>query len=574
MAQSDEEIVEETIRSFEQLRIRRVNHDRMNDEIASLIWPEMRGLFYYPAMRWPGMKLAQFQVDSSGMIALSRFVALCHSFLSPQGMFHNLTCVDPALARQRRVREFFAVVEKVILHYRQLPSANFISQMLNNYRNLGAFGSQTMFVDGMMDALGQPVPGWRYRSCPQNEVYKAENHQGQIDEVIRWFRLTARQVAQRWGEDSVPEPLRPDLKSGSENLHDFLHRVCPRADYEPGRIDERGKPYASYYVSIEGKALMQRGGYWCFPYATGRWSVAPGEVEGRGPAAFVLPTLKTLNNQKAALLEAAHLALRPPLLTGDDGLVDTFDRTAGAVNKGGVSPEGKPLIMPLPSGAIPVGVETMQMDQGIINDAFLVSFFQLLYDSAKMSPTEVVERVRQIALFLVPCLEPQNDQYLGPLVEREVALAAAQGLLPPLPPELKEAHDHYRVTFCSPIALMARTPQVSGIMQTLAGAQAIINISQDPSVLDPLNLSAAVRLMASVNAVPVEVLATPEEEQQKVKGRAANAERVQQMREAPARAAMMKAQAVVQKANAGVGTPGLASGVPQGEMPEIPAGGP
>ena len=564
---NEEEIVEETIKGFTQLRMRRVNHDRMNEEIASLIWPETRGLFYYPTMRWPGMKLTQFQVDSTGMIALWRFVAICHSFLSPQGAFHSLAPSDPKLMKSKRVRDYFEAVERHIMGYRLSPKAGFIGQMLNNYRNLGAFGSQTMFIDGLVGPRGEPMPGWRYRSCNKREIYLSENHQGQIDEVYRWFRLTARQVAQKWGEENLPAKLKTDLDNKSENLHDFIHRVCPRQDYDPSRMDDRGKPFASYYIYIDGKQLMQQGGYWTLPYAVGRWSVAPDEVEGRGPASFVLPTLKTANNQKASLLEAAHMALRPPLLTGDDGLVDTFDRTPNAINKGGVSPDGKPLVVPLVTGQIPVGVETMQMDQGIINDGFLVSLFQLLYDTAKLSPTEVVERVRQIAIFLVPALEPQNDQYLGPLVEREIAIAASQGLLPPLPPELREARDHYNVTFTSPIALMAQSPQVSGILRTLEAAQSMINVTQDPSILDPLNLSNAIRLMARINAVPSSVLATPDEEQRKATGRAQQGERQLQMQEAPAKAAMIKAQAVVQKAQAGVGTPGLLSGTPPGGMP-------
>lgn len=566
---SDEEIVEETLKVFNELRVRRANHDRMNEEIASLIWPEARGLFYYPAMRWPGMKLAQYQVDSTGMIALWRFMAICHSFLTPQGLFHSLTPSEPALMKSERVRAYFEQAEKVLMRRRTDPRANFVSQALNNYRNLGAFGSQTMFTDGLVDSWGNPMPGWRYKSCQKNEIYMAENHQGIVDEICRWLRMSARQAAQKWGAENLPEQMQADLKQNSERLHDFIHRVCPRMDYDPNRRDDRGKPYASYYVAIDGKKLMQQGGYWTFPFAVGRWTVAPGEVEGRGPASFVLPTLKTANNQKAALLEAAHMALRPPLLTGDDGLVDTFDRTPNAINKGGLTAEGRPLISPLQVGEIPIGVETMQADQGIINDGFMVSLFQILYDTAKLSPTEVVERIRQMAIFLVPALEPQCDQYLAPIVEREMSLASQHGLLPPMPPELREAQDHYHVTFTSPIALMAQSPQIAGLMQTMTIAEQMIQATQDPSILDPINMSNALRMVASVNAVPNSVMATPQEEGLKAQSRAQAAQRTQEMRELPARAAMMKAQAVTQKAQAGQGTPGLLSGVPQAEMPQV-----
>ena len=61
-------------------------------------------------------------------------------------------------------------------------------------------------------------------------------------------------------------------------LYDFIHRVVPRDDYDPGRLDERGKPYASFYISMTGRALLSEGGYRRFPAAISRYEQAAGEI--------------------------------------------------------------------------------------------------------------------------------------------------------------------------------------------------------------------------------------------------------------------------------------------------------
>src|SRR5262245_56307201 len=202
-----------------------------------------------------------------------------------------------------------------------------------------------MYIDAFDDRWGQRVRGLRYRSVPLGETFYGENHQGKVDRMIRWFKLTAYQAVQKWGRKALPQNLVAPLEQHSMWPYNFLHVVKPRDDFDPERHDAKGMPFVSYYVSIEGRCLMQaEGGYRIFPFAVSRYDQTPGEMYGRGPAQIELPSLNALNAQKPTFLKQGHRAADPVLLLADDGLVG-MDLRPGAQNKGGCRRRASPWCM-------------------------------------------------------------------------------------------------------------------------------------------------------------------------------------------------------------------------------------
>jgi hypothetical protein len=58
---------------------------------------------------------------------------------------------------------------------------------------------------------------------------------------------------------------------------------------------------------------------------------------GEGPCALVLPDIKMLNVMNRDMMQAAELAVMPPMLAARDGIFSTgFNLTPGAINYGGV----------------------------------------------------------------------------------------------------------------------------------------------------------------------------------------------------------------------------------------------
>ena len=558
----EEQIISTTMREFSQYQTRRSMFAQQWEEVAQLILPTSRNTFFYQSYNAPGQKKTQQQVDATGALALHRFCAIADSLVTPRNMHWHGLQGDEYVMKDRKSRLWFESTTKMLFRARYAATANFAAQNYNNWQSLGAFGNSTMFVDKFDGRWTRGQRGLRYKAVPLGETFYGENHQGKVDRMIRWFKLTAYQAAQKWGEDALPDNIRTRLSQDQTTLFSFLHCVKPRDDdYDPEALDERSMPFTSYYLSVEGRCLMPNGdtgklesGYRVFPYAVSRYDQAPGEVEGRGPAQIVLPSLKTLNAQKVTFLKSGHRAADPVLLLADDGIVG-MDMRPGALNKGGVNSDGKALVHVLPTGDIQISEKMMGEERGIIDDVFLVSLFKVLSEHPNMTATQVIELVNEKGMLVAPTLGRQHTEYVGGLVERELDLLSEMRMLDPMPPRLAEAMGAYEVTDTSPLSLAAAAGEAAGFLRTLEQVRELVNITQDMSLLDPFNFDVATPAIARINHVREEWMADDSQIAAKRQNRAQQQQKQQQIQAAPAEAAMIKARAVAAKAGALNGLP-------------------
>lgn len=555
-----ERIVLESQREFQQLQTYRAIFAAQWDEVAQLIRPTSRNTFYYGNYNFPGQKMTDRQVDATGMLALSRFASILDSLLTPRNLtWHMLGSDNEYVMKQRAVRLWFEQVTKLLFTMRYAPIGNFSAQNQNVYEELGAFGNGNMFVDQAVDAAGIPQRALRYRACPLGEMFLKENHQGLINGFCRWYRMTGEQALIKFG-DKCPDRLYDQANRASQMPFDFLHRVTPRTDYMEGRLDAKGKKFASYNICLTTNDFLSEGGYNTFPLASSRYIQTPGEVYGRGPAMLGLPSLKTINAQKRDFLTQGHRAASPIWLTNDDGVADLSMRP-GAIVSGGLNGEGKPLVQMLPTGNIQTSLEMMQEEAKIIEGVFLTDLFKVLLGDPKIyTATQIVEMMSQRGVLIAPTVGRQQSEYLGPMIDRELNLLAQMRLLPPMPPALQEARGDYKVIYTSPLSRDMRAQEVAGFNRTLEQGLAIVNATQDPSVLDRLDFDVAMPAIAEINGVPESWIASDDAVAAKQKARAQAQQRQEQIQAAPAAAAMMKAKA--------------AAGVPQESQVQQPLAAP
>ncbi len=495
----DQERCAQLVRDFKILAGIKAPWDNQFTEIAQRIYPAHSYLFqtYGNALNSQGDKRNQQVYDSTGILALQRFGAILDSLLTPRNSFwHHLRPADSVLLKDKATRLWFSEVNDILFERRYAPTANFASQNQNQYKSLGAYGTGVMLTD---DLAGSP--GLRYRNIHLSEIYLRENHQGVIDGVCRYFKMTARQAMQKF-KDNNPETIKMIAKDFPDREFFFIHWVLPREDRDMDRMDFKGMKYASYYIALEGNTLVAEGGYNTFPYATSRYEQAPGEAYGRSPAMDALPAIKTLNEQKKAMLKQGQRALDPILLVHDDGVLDTINMVSGASVPGGISADGRLLVQPLPTGNIQAGIELMQEEQKLINDTFLVTIFQILTETNEMTATEVMERTREKGILLAPTVGRQQSEYLGPLIDRELDILARQGLIPKQPPLLRSAKGEYKVTYDSPISRTQKAEWASGAVRSLEILLNYAQQAQDPSVLDVLDMDIAGPQIAEIYGTP------------------------------------------------------------------------
>lgn len=556
--QSDREqqIVIELMALFAQLQVWRNTFANQWEEVAQLLMPEWRNTFYYGNQNWPGMKKAERQIDSNGMRCNHKFAAICDSLLTPRNMiYEQLVSHDKSLRNDPDCQKYFEDCTNILFEQRYSEYSNFEGQQHQNYMFLGAFGTQAMYIEPFHAPVGH-IRALRYRSIPMGELYLVENDQGLICGFVRWFRMTAAQCFTKFGY--VPAELSPALEKRAQTQYDFLHWVDIRKDYDPERWDAKGMPWASYYVSVTGLRLMREAGFHSFPLAVGRYTQVAGEVYGRSWAMMTLPTLKTANAMKTVNLVQSHRAAAPVLLTADDGLVDTLSQRPGAINPGGVGPNGEELVKVLPNGNIPVAKEMLEAEAAIMEDMSLVSLFKLIEDAPQLTATQVIEMVNEKGILLAPTIGRQESEYISPLTAREMDVLSQLGLLPPMPKKLRDAGGLYQVTHCSPMALQQRAGRTAGIMRTVEMGLNIVQATQDNSALDELSVPRAMHYVAESNSVPYHVLATPAEKAAKAKARAQAQQAAQQTAATGPNAAMLGAKAkmvTAQKSGGGGGAP-------------------
>ena len=562
---------------FSNVRNRRLNFEWQWEEAAALVWPEYRNSFAYGRVTTPGVKLTQFQLDSKAAIASHRFASIMDNLATPSAMLWSR--VRPGgknakkLWQRRRVREYFCEVTNTLWRERYRPEANFAGQNFQNWQALGVFGNMGMMIEELDTSTGLR-PGLAYRATPPGEIYVLQSEQGRVNGFIRHFRRDAQQARELCNREGMEYPavLAAAERTGSKELYNFLQICHPNVDYRPWEFaTPKGKMFCSVYISVEGFCIMGEGGYHELPLSYDRYMQAPDEDYGRGPAQMVLPALKTMNAMKRVYMTQGHLAGDPAYLLPDDGTFD-FKTHSGAFNYGGMSQDGKMLVGILPTGQIQYTEEMLKNEGAYVDSAFLVDLFSITWDNrdTQKSARQIIEEANEKGVFLAPGVGRTATEYTGPMQARELAVLSRLGLLPKLPPELVEAQgewDHTMVS-CSPIARAMRGQERAGYMQTVEMATTIANAGH-PEVWDYLSggFSRAIPALAEDANVPEDWMPTPQEIAQAQKTRQDAAAQDAQVKSLPGQAAIMKAKAISDKAQAGQNIGGALSGTPQGQTP-------
>jgi hypothetical protein len=499
-------IADDILRDQSQLATERANWEPHWRECAQYVLPRQDEFF---GNIQQGNKRTEKLFDSTAPLALDRFAAAMEGMLMPRTQkWHRLRASDPDLNKIPAVRRYFDEANDILFQYRYAPKANFAGQIGETVVSLGGFGTGCILVDEL------PGQGIYYKSIHLGEIFIAENYRGLVDKVHRKYRYTARQAAQKWGAERLPDDIKRVLNSEPERKFDFLHCVKPNDERMPSRADWRGMEYTSYTVAMETRHLVNSGGYRTFPMPVSRYRTSPKETYGRSPAMDALPGTKMLNEMKKTLLRAAHKMVDPPLLLHDDGVINRLRLVPNGLNVGGVDGAGRQMIQPLQTnGRIDYGVNMLEAEQRTINDTFLVTLFQILVNTPEMTATEVLERAKEKGWLLAPTMGRQQSELLGPIIERELDILSSAGILPPMPGELREAQGDYSIEYDSPLNRAQRAEEAAGFFRTIEGLTPLASLNPDyaNALMKKFNPDAVVDMLVDVNGVPQKLLYTPDE---------------------------------------------------------------
>ena len=547
-----DERASECLRDHEQLASRRGIWEGHWREVAERVRPNQ--MFFGNPKRPDGDKRNQKIFDDTAPLALSKFAAAVISMSFPATQrYHSLTTHDPQLAKNSNVKKYLEHVTDLLFRVRYGPQANYQAQSGECVMDIGAFGTGILFID---DVVGT---GIRYKSLPLAETYLAEDGHGVVDTLHRKFELSVHQAASLFGFENLPERMRTAYEIDKTARFPFLHCVKPNRECIPGRRDHTGMPWYSAYISVEDRAIVSEGGYRVFPFATPRFETGPNETYGRSPAMKVLPTIKSLNEMKKTIVRAGQKVVDPPVMLTDDGSLQAFSLRANALNFGYVDANGRPMALPFETrGQVQIGMDLMNAEREVINDAFFVTLFRILVQEPTITATEAMLRAQEKGQLLAPTMGRIQTEMLGPQIARELDILGHAGALPPMPPELIEAGGHVKVEYQSPLNLAQRAAAGVAIMNTM---QAVAPLAQlDKRVTLLFDAVAMARELADINGVPAHTMHSDEEIAQ-MQGVQQKAEQMQAL----LAAAPVAASAAKNFAQAGA----MAASIPNSQAPAL-----
>ena len=500
------DIVEQVLRDHSVMVQRRANFERKwrNTELRM----SSLGAHFQTVDTQPGQVGTDKQFDITATLAGQKFAAAMDSLISPATQrYHGLVAAERGVAKKARVKRWCEEAALVLFARRYRARANFQAQMFTCYGSIGMYGTSAMFIDRQADRRAN-----LYSPAHLSEVYIDEGESGLIDTVHRMRYRSIRVLAQKYGMENLPDKLQMQARTDINTRVEVLTCTKPRMDYDPERLDAKGKRFAHYVILPDCRHLLEDGGYRTFPWAVARYfAEISNETYGSGPAQIAMPAINGVNEQMKTQLRAGQQAVHPAILLPTDSLARPFDMRSGALNRGMVNAQGTPMAHPFNNGARLADGEAMIEQQRLsINDAFLVTLFRILIDEGRaITATEALLRAQEKGQLLSPTMGRTQAEHFGAQIAAELELAFEDGELPPMPMELIEAGGMLEVEYSAPLNRLMRSEDSIAILRSVEVMGPMAQI--DPDVQHVMKVKEAYREVCEINGVPERLLNSPEE---------------------------------------------------------------
>lgn len=351
---------------------------------------------------------------------------------------------------------------------------------------------------------------------------------GNLMGMFRERMMTLEQARRRWGAEKLSEQTRQKLQTEQKTQLDekisFLFSVMPRENGDPDAKFANRLPFEDMVIEIEAKHEVLVGGFHEMPYIAPRWDTTSGEDYGRSPGMIALPDSNTSQAIGETMLVAGQRAADPPLLTPSDAFIDapnTFPGGLGHYEADAVKDLGFDPFKILETGRnFPISRDIQQDVRESIRAAFMRNMFNLpAPGEANMTATEVIARQREFVRAMGPVFGRVEADYTAPMVERAFQVMLRAGAFLPLPEEWLDRRVAVRFEYESPVKRLREQAAAVAAEQWVNQNIAFATSAQKPEILDNVNFDEWSQFSARALGVPMALVSTDEQKQEKRAGR-------------------------------------------------------
>ena len=503
-------------RRYKTLYNQRTNWEKHWQELADYMLPRKADI---TKRRTQGDKRTELIFDGTAIHAVELLASSLHGMLtSPSTPWFSLRYRKPALQQDDAANEWLEI--SIDQMYQAFQRSNFQQEIHELYYDLVVFGTAAFFVDADENGL-------RFHTRHIAEISVSEDAKGEVDTVYRKFKMTARQMAQRFGEDKLPTKIATGMKDDPYKEYEVIHAVFQRNDAKG--LQAKNKPIASVHYDADNRQLLGESGFDSMPFMIPRFVKDSVSTYGRSPAMNALADVKMLNKMSEVTIRAAQKQIDPPIMVPDDGFMLPVRTTPGALNfyRSGT----RDRLEPLQIGANnPLGLNMEEQRRNAIRQAFYVDQL-LMSQGPAMTATEVLQRNEEKMRLLGPVLGRLQSELLQPMISRSFALLLREGLLPPAPEQLQG--QDIDIEYVSPLA---KAQRLTDLQSMLRGFEVMLQVAEIAPVMDYLDSDKLVQYLVDVTGIPARVIRGQEEvaqiRRQKAEAEAQQAEMQQQMMQA------------------------------------------
>lgn len=516
----------------------RANEETQWDLLSEYMLPSQWGIFLGEDS--PGQKKTRRLFDSTAIQANHDLAAAIHATLTnPSTQWSKLRFKQDALNNDAEAVGWLQETNKLI--HDSLNEANFDTQVSKNYQAFTSLGTMVLFQEEMDDEQSG-FSGFKFNAWHLAEIAFSEGLDGKVDVVYRKFNMTARQAIARWGK-SVPQEIMDVVGDTPDKPFRFLQVVQPR-DKDKIKLNDVGlappksRPFASFFIALDQKEMVEEGGYYEFPAFITRWSTMPGEIYGRGPGHIALPDVRTLNKVKELGLQSIAKSINPPLLAEQRGILGALDLRPGQVS---VVRNINGIREMVPQTRFDVTQFAVQELRESIRGIFFIDKLLLppRTETGEMTAFEIQQRTEQMQRVFGPTLSRLNSEFLTPLIVRSFKMMLRGGALPELPDILKEQGISVDIAFVNPLARSQQLEDIGNIQHWVQNIGGLASLK--PEVLDYIDADGIALHTAKIQNIP-EVAVTNQDDVEAIRQQRAEQQQQQQQLAAAGQVADMAAK--------------------------------
>ena len=310
-----------------------------------------------------------------------------------------------------------------------LNDSNFYTTIHQCYMDLIILGTACLFM--AENPIGA-ASAFSFTAIPMRDIAILNGA------VFHTATMPAREVMEKYPSWTPPANLRDTIKQDPETPLRLVQSLI-------------GTDFVAW-LDVGGEIennIVATGKFETNPYIIFRWSVASGELYGRGPVLRALPDIKTANKVVELVLKNATIAVSGIWQADDDGVINlsNINLTPGAIIPKAVGSSG---LTPLASGAdFDVSQIILKDLRERIRHALLADRLGLLSEK-EMTATEILARNADMVRILGATYGRLLHEFIRPLVERGLQILSRRGVIDKI-----RLHSDAELKYIAPITKMA-----------------------------------------------------------------------------------------------------------------------